>query len=390
MENNSLSRQEIEWKIIYPALLRAGWEEKQIQYRKRFSNGLSYMKVDNEPLLTFVEAKQPTFTLRYWDNLPLAIIRHAESGESLPNALENIRPWADGDNGGLDLYFLYATDGSRLLELDTSTGRQRSLSPGEIPRPGQLWSRYLHIMGFRPGQGHQLLTSAHTPGVVRPPHYYEYIAENRTLEALLKGQRSIALNIGTLLSTHFIIARLIRHLWDLRFARRFLCVLEKDPARSPQRLALFRHLQPVAPPPRLPEEQEDFPLLVLCSTEAEAAGLLKKLQVFPPDYFDLVIVDEIHHDTAAGDATWQAIASRFHPARQIGLSIITPYRVLAANYSYYDRIIYQYTDEQWSENGFTYGEPILLRREAAVADLRSPEPKSPETVMEMAELMALV
>lgn len=357
MENNSLSRQEIEWKIIYPALLRAGWEEKQIQYRKRFSNGLSYMKVDNEPLLTFVEAKQPTFTLRYWDNLPLAIIRHAESGESLSNALENIRPWADGDNGGLDLQCVYTTDGYQFLEWDVCTNSRRWIKPSQFPAPHDLWGRYLYARGLSHAQGHKLTAYWHYCQERQPKHF-EVIAFNRTIEALVKGHPSVVLIIGALFSIHFLIPKLIGHLWEIRFAKRFLYLAEKDPAKKPQLRNHFKGFDPVIACPNEPWEEQEYRPLVIWAWPGGETGPMTLLGAFEADFFDIVIIDEIHRDFESGDADWQACLKRFPGAIHVGMTNLDLAPVYTSNFHHFGKMIYRYSEDQAEADGNYYLSPF--------------------------------
>ena len=51
-------------------------------------------------------------------------------------------------------------------------------------------------------------------------------------------------------------------------------------------------------------------------------GLFK---AFPPDFFDLVIVDECHRGSARDDSSWRAILDYFKPAYQLGMTA-TPLR----------------------------------------------------------------
>lgn len=351
MENNSLSRQEIEWKIIYPALLRAGWEEKQIQYRKRFSNGLSYMKVDNESLLTFVEAKQPTFTLRYWDNLPLAIIRHAESGESLPNALRNALPWADPDNGGLDVLAVYTTDGTRFLEFDTYDGHQRFLELDQFPSPHQVWCCYLHSRGLRFPQGFKLFTGTlgHTEWPLR---FFEFIAINRILETLLRGDRRMAVINGAFGSIHFVIAALIRHLWEHRMAKRFLYLTETHPDLQPAILLHFGNLKSSIYAPGEPVVEDEYRPDIILAAYSSTGHLGEKLRIYPPDFFDVVILDEIHRDTKDANREWQKILGWFEGAIYIGLTVMDFSPLYPSNYHFFERVIYRYTSDQARADGY--------------------------------------
>src|SRR5712691_9777080 len=40
---------------------------------------------------------------------------------------------------------------------------------------------------------------------------------------------------------------------------------------------------------------------------------------YPPDFFDLVVVDECHRGSARADSTWRAILAYFQPAVHFGM-----------------------------------------------------------------------
>ena len=78
-------------------------------------------------------------------------------------------------------------------------------------------------------------------------------------------------------------------------------------------------------------------------------GLFK---AFPPDFFDLVIVDECHRGSARDDSSWRAILDYFKPAYQLGMTA-TPLRDDNRDtYLYFGNPIYQYSLRQGIEDGF--------------------------------------
>ena len=78
-------------------------------------------------------------------------------------------------------------------------------------------------------------------------------------------------------------------------------------------------------------------------------GLFK---AFPPDFFDLVIVDECHRGSARDDSSWRAILEYFAPAYQLGMTA-TPLRDDNRDtYLYFGNPIYEYSLRQGIEDGF--------------------------------------
>ena len=78
-------------------------------------------------------------------------------------------------------------------------------------------------------------------------------------------------------------------------------------------------------------------------------GLFK---AFPPDFFDLVIVDECHRGSARDDSSWRAILEYFKPAYQLGMTA-TPLRDDNRDtYIYFGNPIYEYSLRQGIDDGF--------------------------------------
>jgi type I restriction enzyme R subunit len=79
------------------------------------------------------------------------------------------------------------------------------------------------------------------------------------------------------------------------------------------------------------------------------AGLFRD---YPPDFFDLIIVDECHRGSARDDSSWRVILEHFKPAFQLGMTA-TPLRDDNRDtYMYFGNPIYQYSLRQGIDDGF--------------------------------------
>ena len=78
-------------------------------------------------------------------------------------------------------------------------------------------------------------------------------------------------------------------------------------------------------------------------------GLYKE---FPPDFFDLIIVDECHRGSAREDSNWREILEYFQPAYQLGMTA-TPLRTENRDtYLYFGNPVYTYSLKQGIDDGF--------------------------------------
>jgi superfamily II DNA or RNA helicase len=68
--------------------------------------------------------------------------------------------------------------------------------------------------------------------------------------------------------------------------------------------------------------REIFFALYQAIGETGGAGIFRD---YPPDYFDLIVVDECHRGSARDESSWRGILEHFAPATQLGMTA-TPLR----------------------------------------------------------------
>lgn len=73
---------------------------------------------------------------------------------------------------------------------------------------------------------------------------------------------------------------------------------------------------------------------------------------YPPDFFDLVFIDECHRGGANDESTWRAILEYFKPAVQIGLTATPKRDVNVDTYRYFGEPAYVYSLKEGINDGF--------------------------------------
>ena len=73
---------------------------------------------------------------------------------------------------------------------------------------------------------------------------------------------------------------------------------------------------------------------------------------YPPDFFDLVIVDECHRGSASDESNWREILEYFQPAYQLGMTATPQRSDNADTYRYFGPPIYTYSLRQGIDDGF--------------------------------------
>ena len=166
-------------KYVLPKLYGAGWTDEQINEQHTFTDG---RVIPTPKRIRRGKQKRADYRLRYTRDFPIAIVEAKASYKTAGEGLQQAKEYAEI----LDLKFAYATNGKEIIEFDFLTGMERMIDT--FPAPAQLWSR------LRKGQkldddkaAEQLLTPCyHQPE--KHLRYYQEIAINRVMEAILTGQ----------------------------------------------------------------------------------------------------------------------------------------------------------------------------------------------------------
>lgn len=87
--------------------------------------------------------------------------------------------------------------------------------------------------------------------------------------------------------------------------------------------------------------------------EGEEDSTAAKLgQLFSPDFFDLIIVDECHRGSAKKDSSWRKILEYFGSATQIGMTATPKETKEISNIDYFGEPIYSYSLKEGIDDGF--------------------------------------
>ena len=93
----------------------------------------------------------------------------------------------------MGLSFAFATNGHEIVEFDFINGVESHIS--EFPTPNELWARLNRDRALDPIETEELLTPAyHLSG--KSPRYYQEIAINRTVQAVIQGEQIPQASLG--------------------------------------------------------------------------------------------------------------------------------------------------------------------------------------------------
>jgi type I restriction enzyme R subunit len=298
--------------------------------------------------------KRVDYLLRYRRDFPLAVVEAKASYKQAADGLQQAKQYAEM----LGLKFAYATNGREVIEFDYSTGVETKRS--DYPTPDQLWQRYRAAAGIGDQQVADRLLEPCNYEVAKGERYYQQIAVNRAVEAILKGQRRLLLTMATGTGKTAVAFQTCWKLWNSRWNRtreyrkpRILYLADRNILVEQPKDGIFAAFgdarYKIESGHVVQSREMYFAIYQALAEDERRAGLFKD---FSPDFFDLIIVDECHRGSARDDSSWRMILEYFEPAYQLGMTATPLRQDNRDTYLYFGNPLYEYSLRQGIEDGF--------------------------------------
>lgn len=196
--------------------------------------------------------------------------------------------------------------------------------------------------------------------VGKEERYYQHIAIQRTVEAILKGQQRILLTMATGTGKTVVAFQICWKLWTARWNRtgehrrpKILYLADRNILVDQPKDGIFAAFgdarYKIESGEVVKSREMYFAIYQALAEDERRAGLFK---AFAPDFFDLIIVDECHRGSARDDSSWRVILDYFTPTVQLGMTA-TPLRDDNRDtYLYFGNPIYEYSLRQGIDDGF--------------------------------------
>jgi type I site-specific restriction endonuclease len=309
-------------KYVLPKLYAAGWSDDQISEQKYFTDGRIFpagKKHLRKP------GKKADYLLKYRPDFPVAVVEAKSVYNNPGDGLQKALDYADI----LDLKFAYSTNGRGIVEHDLITGREKERP--DFPSPDELWSRLRDMYKLKTdADAKDFLTPfnrelRNPDGTIKTPRYFQQIAIDRAIAAILQGRRRVLITMATGTGKTFVAVQIVWKLWKTRRKRRILYLADRNIlVQQPltREFSIFGDaVQRIQGDARKGREIY-FALYQAIAEDSARPGLYKE---YPRDFFDLIIVDECHRGSARDESSWRQILEYFDPATQIGMTA-TPLR----------------------------------------------------------------
>ncbi|MDY0301995.1 MAG: DEAD/DEAH box helicase family protein [Trichlorobacter sp.] len=345
---------------IDPALKAAGWGVVEgSRIRREYPITLGRLEGSGKR----GKALTADYVLEY-RNTRLAVVEAKAWDKPLTEGVAQAKDYASR----LETRFAYATNGQGIYGIDMETGVE-----GELllyPTPDELWERTFATCNA----WHNRFAAVpfEDKGGSFQLRYYQDIAIERVLRAIADNKSRILLTLATGTGKTFIafqIAwKLFHSRWNLQDWKQ-----ESEPTRRPRILFLAdRNIlanqayndfsafsedariridtYEIRKKGRVPKNGSIF--FTIFQTFMSGNNNTPYFGEYPPDFFDLIIIDECHRGGANDESNWRGILEYFSPAVQLGLTATPKRKDNVDTYAYFGEPVYVYSLKNGINDGF--------------------------------------
>ncbi|MGB5833342.1 MAG: DEAD/DEAH box helicase family protein, partial [Thiohalocapsa sp.] len=297
MEITDLSERDICTKHVVPALTAAGWSQQQFREEVGLTAGRVMVRGNLAYRLQTVGVKggpkRADFVLYAHGNIPLLVIEVKRAVFAVGYGMQQALDYAEM----LDAPFAASCNGKTLLLHDRTGITQpveRELAMDAFPAFDDIWAVYQRWKGIASSPQRQLVAQPyHSDGSGKEPRYYQRVAINRTIEAVVRGQQRILLVMATGTGKTYTAFQIIWRLWKAKKKKHILFLADRNiliDQTIQQDFAPFGEVMHKIGNPTVERRYE-----VYLSLYQAVTGNREWKQIyrqFPPDFFDLVVIDE--------------------------------------------------------------------------------------------------
>lgn len=362
-------------KYITPELIKkwsAEGDQIVMEYGKTaFTDG--QILVDSDGTVTRGERKKVDYLLLYKYNLPLALVEAKGIDHDVHDGVSQAIEYAKL----LDVPFAYASNGKCFHEEDMAMGTNREFPMNEFPTSDELWERYKKNNNISDEQN-SLITVPYYQGTDgRKPRYYQRNAINRCIDRIAKGQQRLLLVMATGTGKTFVAMQIIYRLYEAGKKKKILFLVDRT-SLAAQTFDDFTAFHKMNNMVRIGDHinlrtEEDVKKLSSYEVFISLYQQLKSgrsededdrnpddeptadkdyYKLLPPDFFDLIVVDECHRGSLNEEKSWHEMLEYFGSATQIGLTATPKQTNSGSNLEYFADPVYVYSLKQGIADGF--------------------------------------
>ena len=354
----ALSEEDIKLRYITPSIMSKGWsvEDITMETKVKLTDGKINLKGN---LVARGKPKFADYVLYYSRSTPIAIVEAKDANHTVAFGLQQAKEYAQM----MDIPFAFSSNGQGFQEYDFLTGKERSFPMDAFPTKEELYARFLSESNEGKGLSDEEMKMIHQPFCtgkeIFPPRYYQRNAVNRTVNAVAQGKNRLLLVMATGTGKTYTAFQIVYRLMKAKLVKKVLYLADRNILVDQ---SIEQDFKPLSSTIHKVDYQSDIDsngghlaYEVYFSLYQQLIGKEGKQnykELFKPEFFDLVIVDECHRGSAKDDSNWREILEYFDGAIQLGMTATPKETKYQSSISYFGEPIYTYSLKEGIEDGF--------------------------------------
>ncbi len=306
------------------------------------------------------DKKKADYLLLFKENIPLALVEAKGIDHSAMEGYQQVLEYAEI----LDIPFAYTTNGIDLIEEDLIIHKNNEkMKMKNFPYPEELWDRYIKEKGLAEDEIRLMNQPYYTDTTKvkqKKPRYYQRIAINKVIDAIAQGKNRMLLVMATGTGKTYTAFQIVWRLWKSKTKRKILYLVDRNSLADQTMQKDFKPFVDAGVMVKMKsanirkDTAYEVYIALYQQLKSKDNDYYKEL---PPDFFDMVIVDECHRGSADLDSNWHEILEYFYSATQLGLTATPKETEDVSNINYFcaetdDKPLYVYSLRQGIEDGF--------------------------------------
>lgn len=352
----NMSEEDIKLKFITPQIMAKGWSFDDISMEAKVKLTDGKMNLQGN-LVVRSKPKYADYMLYYNKATPIAIVEAKDAKHTISFGLQQAKAYAEM----MKIPFAYSSNGQGFQEYDFLTGQERSLSMDEFPTKEELYQRFIQESHSGKGLSKEELKVIEQPYCtgqdIFPPRYYQRNAVNLTVNAVAQGKKRLLLVMATGTGKTYTAFQIVYRLLKAGLVKKVLYLADRNVLVDQSIQQDFKPLNKTIHKVNYQQEQGSgitaYEVYFALYQQLIGQGGKKQYEeLFKPEFFDMVIVDECHRGSAKDDSNWREILDYFSGAVQLGMTATPKETAYQSSISYFGEPLYTYSLKEGIEDGF--------------------------------------
>lgn len=351
-----LSEEDIKLRYITPSIIDKGWSVDNItmETKVKLTDGKINLRGN---LVSRGKAKYADYVLYYNRATPIAIVEAKDANHTVAHGLQQAKEYAQM----MDVPFAFSSNGMGYQEYDFLTGKERYFSMDQFPTKEELYARFISESNGGAGLSDNQMKVIDQPFCtgqdIFPPRYYQRNAVNRTVNSVAQGKKRLLLVMATGTGKTYTAFQIVYRLLKAGLVKKVLYLADRNVLVDQSIQQDFKPLDKTIH--KVSYQKDKGPgntayevYFALYQQLIGQGGKQQYKELFKPEFFDMVIVDECHRGSAKDDSNWREILDYFDGAIQLGMTATPKETKYQSSITYFDEPIYTYSLKEGIEDGY--------------------------------------